>query len=584
MEDNSLERRLRRLMFFRVVIVTFLLGIATFIRIKGTELSLHTALAPTYSILTLTYFFSFACLFLPKVIKNIRINIYLQSLLDILLITGLVYVTGGIESIYSVLYPLVIIYSALFLAGRGGLISASACSIFYGLLLDLEYYGFIQPAYTLGYDYDFDAGYVFSRIFIHIISFYIIALLTSYAARQEKKTRELLAEKESAFDQLDLLHKSIIESVDTGILTIDLHGNIKSFNTGAEKITAFLRSKIINKKINDVFPVLSRMLNKENQGKQGGRFEVADSGKIFGFSVSPLVDGNREKIGNILIFQDLTLIKRMERQIEKNKQLAFAGEMAAGLAHEIRNPLASISGPIQMLSKDLRLDQTDRKLMQIILRGKDRLEGFVKDFLLLARPKQSERRDIDIKVIIDNVFESLRFSPEWNENIEVIRNLSDQTGIYGNKAEIRQVIWNLVLNAIQAMPDGGRLKIETTPKISPLVKEKSSSIPIVKEDPPPIPPLVKGTLPKISPLVKGGKGGFPDNKKYLEIRISDNGCGIEEENQDRVFEPFYTTKETGTGLGMAIVNRIVESHMGKIRIKSKPGKGTDCMVLLPIQE
>ena len=538
MEDNSLERRLRRLMFFRVVIVTFLLGIATFIRIKGTELSLHTALAPTYSILTLAYLFSFTCFFLPKIIKNIRTNIYLQSLLDILLITGLVYVTGGIESIYPVLYPLVIIYSALFLAGKGGLISASVCSIFYGLLLDLEYYGFIQPAYALGYDYDFDAGYVFSRIFIHIISFYIIALLTSYAARQEKKTRELLAEKESAFDQLDLLHKSIIESVDTGILTVDLHGNIKSFNTGAEKITGFLRFKIINKKIDDVFPVLSRMLNKEDQWKQGSRFEAADSGKILGCSLSPLVDSNREKIGNILIFQDLTVIKEMEQQIEKNKRLAFAGEMAAGFAHEIRNPLASISGPIQMLSKDLRLDQTDRKLMQIILRGKDRLEGFVKDFLLLARPKQSERKDIDIKVIIDDVLESLRFSPEWNENIEVIRNLSDQTGIYGNKAEIRQVIWNLVLNAIQAMPDGGRLKIETT----------------------------------------------PDEKKYLEILISDNGCGIEEKNQDRVFEPFYTTKETGTGLGMAIVNRIVESHMGKIIIKSKPGKGTDCMVLLPIQE
>ena len=538
MEDNSLERRLRWLMFFRVVIVTFLLGVATFIRVKGTELSLHTALAPTYSILTLAYLFSFTCFFIPKIIKNIRTNIYLQSLLDILLITGLVYVTGGIESIYSVLYPLVIIYSALFLAGRGGLISASVSSIFYGLLLDLEYYGFIQPVYTLDYDYDFDAGYVFSRIFIHIIAFYIIALLTSYAARQEKKTRELLAEKESAFDQLDLLHKSIIESVDTGILTLDLHGNIKSFNTGAEKITGFLRFKIINKKIDDVFPVLSRMLNKEDQWKHGGRFEAADSGKILGCSLSPLVDSNREKIGNILIFQDLTVIKEMEQQIEKNKRLAFAGEMAAGFAHEIRNPLASISGPIQMLSKDLRLDQTDRKLMQIILRGKDRLEGFVKDFLLLARPKQSERKDIDIKVIIDDVLESLRFSPEWNENIEVIRNLSDQTGIYGNKAEIRQVIWNLVLNAIQAMPDGGRLKIETT----------------------------------------------PDEKKYLEILISDNGCGIEEKNQDRVFEPFYTTKETGTGLGMAIVNRIVESHMGKIIIKSKLGKGTDCIVLLPQEE
>ena len=561
MKDNSLEKRLRWLIFFRVVLATFLLGIATYVRIKGTESSSQTALAPTYSIIALTYLFSFACLFIPKVIKNIRANIYLQSLLDLSLITGLVYVTGGIESIYSVLYPLVIIYSALFLAGIGGLISASVSSIFYGLLLDLEYYGLIQPVYQFGYDYKFDADYVFFRICIHIICFYLIGSLTTFAARQEKKTRDLLVEKESAFDQLDLLHRSIIESVDTGILAVDLHGHIKSFNRGAEKITGFLRSEIIDEKIDDLFPGLSRMLNKDGQWKQGSRFKAADLGKILGCSVSPLVDGNRQKIGNILIFQDLTVIKEMEGQIEKNKRLAFVGEMAAGLAHEIRNPLASISGPIQMLSKDLRLAETDRKLMQIILRGKDRLEGFVKDFLLLARPKQSERKDIDVKAIIDDVLESLRFSPEWREDIEVSRDLCNQSSIYGNRAEIRQVIWNMISNAVQAMPEGGRLKIETTPYL-PLSEGKSSPYP---------------------PLVRGGKGWFLDTKQYLEIRISDSGCGIEEKDQDRVFEPFYTTKENGTGLGMAIVNRIVESHMGKIRIKSKPGKGTDCIVLLPIK-
>jgi len=542
LEDNSLKRRLRWLIFFRVAIATFLLGIAIFIRIKTAESSSQTALVPMYFILTLIYVFSFACLFIPKIIKNIRTNIYLQSLSDIFLITGLVYVTGGIESIYSVLYPLVIIYSALFLEGRGSLISASAGGIFYGLLLDLEYYGFIQPVSPLGYDYNFDANYVFSRIFIHIISFYMIALLTGFAVKREKKARDLLSEKESAFDQLDLLHKSIIESVDTGILTVDLNGNIKSFNAGAEKITGYLHSEIINKKIDYVFPVFSSALNKKSQREPGSRFEVADSGKILGCSIFPLVDGNREKIGNILIFQDLTVIKEMEREIEKNKRLAFVGEMAAGLAHEIRNPLASISGPVQMLSKDLRLNETDKRLMQIILRGKDRLEGFVKDFLLLARPKQSERKDVEVKAIIDDILESLCFSPEWNENIEVIKNLCNQTNIHGNKEEIRQAIWNLILNAVQAMSGGGILRIETRQVF------------------------------------------FNEGKKYLEILISDTGSGIEEKNQDKVFEPFYTTKENGTGLGMAIVNRIVESHTGKIRIKSKPGKGTDCMVLLPQEE
>ena len=573
MKDNSLERRFRWLIFFRVVIATFLLGITTFIRIKETEPSLQAALVPVYFIIALTYLLSFAYLFIPKIIKNIRLNIYIQSLSDISLITGLVYATGGIESIYSVFYPLVIIYSALFLSGRGGLISASVSSIFYGLLLDLEYYGLIQPISPLGYDYNFDANYVFSRIVIHIISFYIIALLTSFAVKREKTARDLLAEKESAFDQLDLLHRSIIESVDTGILTVNLNGNIKSFNRGAEEITGSLRSEIINQKINNVFPFFSRILNEEGQWKPESRFEVADSGKIMGCSVSSLVDGNREKIGYILIFQDLTVIKEMEGQIEKNKRLAFVGEMAAGLAHEIRNPLASISGPIQMLSKDLRLDETDRRLMQIILRGKDRLEGFVKDFLLLARPKHFERKDIDVKAIIDDVLESLCFSPEWREDIEVTRNLCNQSSIYGNRAEIRQVIWNMISNAVQSMPEGGSLKIETTP-YPPLSEGKS----------PPIPTLVKGKSSPIPPLIKGGKGGFLDTKQYLEIRISDSGCGIEEKDQDRVFEPFYTTKENGTGLGMAIANRIVENHKGKIRIESKPGKGTDCIVLLPQQE
>jgi two-component system sensor histidine kinase PilS (NtrC family) len=541
LKDNRLEKRLRWLMFFRVVIVTLLLSITIFIQITGAESLPQTALAPVYFIITLTYLLSFAYLFITKIIKNIRLNIYIQSLSDLSLITGLVYVTGGIESIYSVCYPLVIIYSVLFLAGRGGLISASVGSIFYGLLLDLEYYGLIHPVYPWGYDYNSSSGYVFSRIFIHIISFYIIALLSSFAVKQEKTARDLLAEKESAFDQLDLLHKSIIESVDTGILTVDLNGNIKSFNRGAEEITGFLRSEIINKKIDDVFPLLSSILNKEGRWQHGSRFEAADSQKILGCSVSPLVDGNRKKIGNTLIFQDLTVIKEMERQIERNKRLAFVGEMAAGLAHEIRNPLASISGPIQMLSKDIRQDETDRKLMQIILRGTDRLDGFVKDFLLLARPKQSERTDINVEVIIDDLLESLPFSPEWCEDIEVIKSLCNQTRIYGNKAEIRQVIWNLIINAVQAMPEGGRLKIET-------------------------------------------RQVFIDSKEYLEIRISDNGCGIEEKSQDMVFEPFYTTKENGTGIGLAIVNRIVENHMGKIRIESKPGKGTDCIVSLPQEE
>jgi two-component system sensor histidine kinase PilS (NtrC family) len=209
--------------------------------------------------------------------------------------------------------------------------------------------------------------------------------------------------------------------------------------------------------------------------------------------------------------------------------------MAAGLAHEMRNPLASISGPIQMLSRDLNLSGTDKKLLQIILRGKDQLEGFMRDFLLLARPSPVSHENVDIEAVMDDVLESVRYLPDWHEGIEIIRNSCDRAGVYGSRAEIKQVIWNLVINAVQSMPDGGRLRIETKPA----------------------------------------------GVEYLEIHISDTGCGIEKENRTKVLEPFFTTREKGTGLGLAIVNRIVESHRGTFRIESEEGKGTSCRVLLP---
>ena len=529
-------------MFLRVVIVTFLLGIAAFIQIKGTEALPETSITSLYIIILLTYFLSFLYLLLLKTIKSFKWNIYLQSLADITLITGLVYATGGIDSVYSVFYPLVIIYSVLFLPRDGVIVIASVSTILYGTLLDLEYYGFIHPIYPFNFDYNYSAGYVFSRIFIHIVSFYIVAFLASFAVKQEKKVRKLLVEKESAFDQLDLLHKSIIESLDTGILTVDHQGDIKSFNRGAEEITGHSASEVINKRIDGIFPDFSgkadNINNAKSQEKVENRFEMKVSDRIFGCSISPLIDGSRRKIGKILIFQDLTTIKEMERQVEKNKRLALVGEMAASLAHEIRNPLASIGGSIQVLERDLDLDEADRRLMRIVLRGKDQLESFMKGFLLLARPNRDEREDVDIEVILDDVIESLRHTPDWYQDIEVERDSCNQAIVYGSMTELRQAIWNLILNALQSMSEGGKLKIGTRPV-------------------------------------------FIDEEEYLEIQVNDDGCGIEEENFDNLFDPFYTTKEKGTGLGLAIVNKIVENHQGRIKIESKPGEGTSCMVLLP---
>jgi len=536
-------------MFFRVAVVTFLLGIAAFVQIKGTRSLPDASIVYLYSIIIITYFLTFIYLLLLKILENIRINIYIQTLMDVALVTVLVFVTGGIDSVYSVFYPLVIIYAVLFLERRGGFIVASASGILYGLLLDFEYYGFIHPVHGAGAVYGHSAGFVFSRIFIHFVSFYIVAFLTSFVVASEKKLRRLLAEKEDDFNRLDLLHRSIIESVDTGILTYDLQGEVKSFNRAAEEITGYRFQDVRGVRLETLFPGISDRLKGEREdalyGNGRSRFElILDRGeggrRILGFSASQLSGKTGERIGDILVFQDLTAVRDMEREIERNKRLALIGEMSACFAHEMRNPLASISGSVQMLRRDLRLDEADvnERLMQIILRGKDQLEALLKDFLLLARPSLDSKERIEMNRVVADVLESIRCTQDWKEDIEVTTVLSGRAGVWGSRFEIRQAVWNLALNALQAMTEGGRLEI-------------------------------------------GTKDIQLDGKKGVELWIRDQGCGIDEKDLARVFEPFYTTKEKGSGLGLAIVNRIVESHGGKIEVRSESGKGTRFAVQLP---
>jgi two-component system sensor histidine kinase PilS (NtrC family) len=545
---SYINTRLRWLMFSRIIIITFLLGIAAFIEIKGMESLATISASFLFKAIILTYLLSILFLFLLKNLRSLSVNIYIQGIADVALITGVVYATGGIHSIYSVFYPLVIIYSVLFLGRRGGLIIASAAGIFYGLFADLEYYRVIYPLFPIPLpDYPQHAGYFFTRIITHILSFYLIAYLASFVVEQEKKTRTLLAEKQSAFEQLDLLHRSIIESVDTGILTLDLDKRIKSFNRAASEISGLSFRDVENRLFSDVFtegPFLGGDRNHDtNRWLAKTRFETpfpsGDKTLILGGSVSPLRDHQGHTIGNIIIFQDLTEINKMRETLEKSRRLAYIGEMAACLAHEIRNPLAAISGSIQMLKEDLTRNETNEKLMQIIFRGKDQLESFLKDFLLIARPAPGVREQIDLGDTIGEVLDGLRCVEDWHEPIQVDTPvLREPLLLEANKTEIRQTLWNILLNAIQAMPGGGRLKIEAH------------------------------SLRR-------------DDRDGLEITIEDSGSGIDQQNLKKIFEPFYTTRDKGTGLGLAVVNRIIAGYGGSILVRSEPGKGTACTIWLP---
>lgn len=542
--EESQKKTLYRLILFRVVIVTFLLGITAFVQIKETGPLPPPSLRSVYWVVSITYFLSFIYAILPRAVGDFKANVYIQALGDVVLVTTLVCLTGGSESSYSVLYPLIVIYSVLFLERRGGYTSALACSLAYAFSLYAEYYGVF---YGISTGRRYMALYVFLRVFINAASFFIIALLTIFVVEREKKLRVLLEEREDAFNQLDVLHRSIIESVDTGILTLNLRGEIKSFNRAAEEITGYRFREVRNRPVEDVLPGVSAFLEeeeKEEVGKKGAvnrpelEFDKGSKRKTLGFASSALRDGKGDRIGRILIFQDLTARKEMEREVERSKRLALLGEMTACFAHEMRNPLASISGSVQMLQRELDLGETEERLMNIILRGRDQLESLLKDFLLLARPGGERREKVDVPEVIRDVLESIRFSSEWNEAIIVMNEAREAVPVLGNRQEMRQVIWNLVLNAVQAMPEGGCMGVRT------------------------------------STVQKNGM-------MYLAVEVSDQGDGVQAEDPMRVFEPFFTTREKGTGLGLAVVKRITESHGGTVGVESRPGRGSTFTLLFP---
>jgi len=550
--ENDIMYRIRLLILFRLVVATFLLGVAAFIQFTGTGFITDPSFYAVYTIIAATYVLSLVYVVTHRKFKKEIIHVYIQCILDVILITALVYSTGGIESVYTILYPLVILYSVFFVGRRGSLFIAALSAVFYGFLLNLEYLGIIFPIRSSLFVYDFSAGYVFSRIFTHIISFLLLAILAGLVVAREKKTRELLTQKTEAFDNLDLLYHSIIESVESGIMTVDIKGNIKSFNRAAQDITGYSFQELHNRNIQTLVPRIDVITGHGEGGSIQGltlrRFEINIEKKggasvLLGCSLSPLEDGTGQIIGSIVIFQDLTSVKEMEQDVEQKKKLAWIGEMAAVLAHEIRSPLTAIGGSLQLLQKDLVVTGTQQRLMDIMWRGRIQLEELTSDFLLLARDNPEPAIMISVQEIIDEVLDTIRLDGRWHEGISVKQTIEEGAVIYGKEKEIRQVFWNIVDNALQAMTDDGIVTIETMTSRSPN---------------------------------RGGSG--------IDITISDTGCGIDASVLDHVTDPFFTTKDSGTGLGLTIVQRIIERHGGSLSIRSSVKDGTCVTVSLPSEK
>jgi two-component system sensor histidine kinase PilS (NtrC family) len=565
MED--LKRRLQWLMFFRAVITSFFLGIAAITQLQKGDSYLAPHLVYIYGLTGSVYFLTFVYAFIIYVIKNFKAFAYVQIMADVILITLLMFITGGVNSIFSFMYSISIISASIILYISGGILTATVSSLFYSCLIVLQHYHLISPIQigflvTTGYS----GTPLYFPIIVNVSAFYLVAFLGSFLAEQTKKSRIQLQEKQVDLENLEALNENIIQSINSGLLTLDLDRRVITFNQAAQEITGLSLSQVYMKHVEEVFPdiepfVSSDMTDMSNK-LRNPRFEMSftrDDEKVLhlGFSLSCLRDKNGNEIGNILGFQDLTSLKEMQDSIQRMDRLAAVGRLAAGIAHEVRNPLASISGSVQVLRKSLNPNDADRQLMDIIVRESDNLSSLISDFTQFAWPGIKEKEQLKLKFIVDEVIDIFKNSPECKNILNVNQDIKDDIFINANYQQFKQVLWNLMINASQAIHnDRGEISISAR---------------VQKDD---FQPIVGSNH-----FQRENQNNTPSS--WVEIQVKDTGCGIDKSDIGRIFDPFYTTKDRGIGLGLSIVHKIIQEHGGSISVESEKGEGTTFTVYLP---
>lgn len=408
------KTKLKWLIFFRILFSSLLLGSALVQQMEETAIPLDRSLIILYGLIAAIFVLSVVYGVVLKRIKNVTLFAFIQTSIDTIFATLIVFLTGGFASVFSFLYLVVIIYSSMLLPMRGTMVIAALCSLQFGALVKLEYFGLVDPIGTNGQTLAnaYDWSQIFFKLVITITACFAVAFLSSLLSEQTRKTKEEL--------------------------------------------------------------------------------------------------------------------RTMEGHVKRVEKMAAIGEMAAGLAHEIKNPLAALTGSIQLLKEDMRYDSDHARLMQIILREADRLSSLASNFLFYARPPAGKVEPINLSRALLEIAELFEIDGSNNGRVKTTKNVSSNVWITMDPGHLHQILWNLLLNAAEAIDGEGNIGIEM----------------------------------------------FPTKNKYALVKISDNGCGIPPETLKTIFDPFFTTKPNGTGLGLSIVHRILEANDAWLNVESQPNKGT----------
>ena len=529
--ESGLYRKLVALTAIRLAVGTALL-IATAVLTLGKDAFPRAVEAWLYAIIASMYVASLVATFMLRTGRNLAVVGHLQIAADIVAATGLVYLTGGAESIFTILYPLAIVSGAIGLGRRGAAVGAAASSAAFCLLAWSTDAGWLEPAAYLGRASP-PPGRLAVVMAANLSAFLLVGMLSSFLAEQLQGARSKLAESETRLEALQSIYSAVVRSIGSGILTTDEQGVVTWLNPSAEALTGFSDAEARGQPLHMLLPELAAAvgaapLPPRNEVKLRAR---NGQERILGFAVAPLTG---HVPGRVILFQDLTELRQMEHAVRRSDRLAVVGGLAAGLAHEIRNPLASMCGSIEVLGASPHLNEQERKLMKVVLGEAERLEVLVKEFLSFARPASPELTALPGARAVAETIELLK--PQLSgRGIEVETSADESLLVRADARQFRQVLWNLLGNAADATSPGGRVQVK-------LQRQNGHAL----------------------------------------LEVADSGEGIPQEDLGRIFDPFFTTKDGGTGLGLAIVHRIVEAHGGELSVKSEPGKGSVFRVALPL--
>ena len=512
----------------RIIIITFLLGIGlAIVRLTHTNVPERAFV----SVILLWYTVGVFFLLLHSVWDDYSLQARIQVLSDLALISAIIYITGGIDTSFNFLYPLVIIVASILLPRWWAYLTAALSFIALGAILDLSYYEVIR-SFSISRP---DLKSVQFAVGINFFAYMAIAYLASNLSAKLRQVGVELHVKSDELEDLQAIQENILHSMRGGLITTDLDGRITLINQPGLNFLGRSTNEVLGTHIASLF--IDPLPEPESYPAQDElRASTPTGEKIFGLTITPLTIHDGDVVGFVYTFADLTDVRRLQNEIRQRERLSAVGRLAAGIAHEIRNPLSSIAGSVQMLSKMATLNDEQQVLVDIVRRESERLNSIISDFLMYSREKNYKFAQLDLLLLLDETLRLIENRPSRNGlEYRIVRNFEVREALaLVDTDRLKQVVWNLCDNAFRAMPGGGTLKVTLRPR-----------------------------------------------GNYWSLSFKDSGIGLRPEQVEKIFEPFQSTFEGGTGLGLAVVYQVIQAHQGRVYAIPTSIEGAEFVVEIP---